>query len=311
MDVLALLYSIYFGVTLGAFIVGVNIIMFSFLLPLKMFLPDKMYWSAIKYFFTQYQWKWALLNRGQIKLKFEGESASLPKGEPAIMISNHQDDLDFGTHIFAYMENDILSCETKWVAKRVVSFIPFIGWVHWLIGDLFLRRSWEQDAVLIKEWLRRFKERQFKRIVIFPEGTRSRNKKKLKESQEFAAKNGFPVLEHVLYPRTKGFSLIAKFFRDNPGTVDYVYDYTFGYHPDGVGLEQFAQGPIPVDIHVYVTRHRLSDIGTDEKHFAAWCVKRFQLKDQLLKYFGKHHHFPSTPAEAAQFEKTHSKADSE
>lgn len=297
-----ILYSLCFGVVLMFIIFVVNAGMFAILLSLKLLLPTKMYWGLTKYFFTQYHWKWLLFNMGKIKVKYEGESDTLPKGEPALMFSNHQDDLDFGIFLITYMENGIRSTETKWVAKTAVSYIPFFGWVHWLVGDLFLKRSWEKDAAHIRDWLSKFKERQFKRIVIFPEGTRSRNKKKLIESQQFAKDHGLPVLDHVLYPRTKGFSFIAKYFRDHPGSVDYVYDYTFGYNPSGVGIGQFAQGPIPVDIHIYVSRHKISEIGKEESDFASWCVKRFQVKDQLLKYFEQHLCFPSVK-EVAQIEK--------
>lgn len=48
---------------------------------------------------------------------------------------------------------------------------------------------------------------------------------------------------------------MAKYFHDNPGTIDYVYDYTFGYYPAGVGIEQFAQGPIPVGIFTFCLRN--------------------------------------------------------
>ena len=94
------------------------------------------------------------------------------------------------------MEDDIRASETKWVAKNIFAFVPFIGWVHWLIGmylissinynlfkiidirqttnysflifilgDLFLKQSWEKDGAHIKEWLAQFKERHFKHIL--------------------------------------------------------------------------------------------------------------------------------------------------
>lgn len=47
-----------------------------------------------------------------------------------------------------------------------------------------------------------------------------------------------------------------------------------------------------VDIHIHVTRHKLSEIGSTEEDFAAWCVQRFQIKDKLMAHFEKHHEFP-------------------
>jgi len=281
------------GFVIASAIIGINAVMFIALLLLKICLPDLLYWKSIKYFFTQYHWNWLLFKWGKIRVVFEGESDSLPKGETAFMISNHQDDLDFGVFIIVYQSQGIRSAETKWISKRSVSYIPFFGWVHYIIGDLFLDRNYETDADNIRKWLSKFKERGFKRIVIFPEGTRSRNKQKLRDSQEFAKKNNLPPLNNVLYPRTKGFSLIAKYCKDNPGAVDYVYDYTFGYGGGGVGIWTFIQGPVYTDIHVHVTRHKIQDIGTDRDDFGNWCAKRFQVKDKLLDYFAEHGKFPN------------------
>eukprot|EP01111_Echinosteliopsis_oligospora_P012249 TRINITY_DN4174_c0_g1_i1.p1 TRINITY_DN4174_c0_g1~~TRINITY_DN4174_c0_g1_i1.p1 ORF type:complete len:315 (+),score=37.65 TRINITY_DN4174_c0_g1_i1:153-1097(+) len=264
-------------------------------------LPSDIYWKCVKYVYTQYHWVWLLQNWGRVKMIYSGET-NTPKGEPALMIVNHQDDLDFGAGPIVYMHHGIKSAETKWVSKASVRLIPLFGWVHYLTGDLFLHRSWEADAENIKHWLSKFRQRHFKRMVIFPEGTRSRSSKKMSESQEFARKNGLPVLNHVLYPRTKGFALMAKYLRDNPGTIDYVYDVTFGYYPGGVGLFTFLQGPIYTNIHVFVARHKLTDIGETEADFASWCTRRFQLKDKLMQHFEKFHEFPSLE-EANKMEK--------
>jgi len=287
------LVGITVGISFATLILSINAIMFVVLLFMRILLPQQLYWKNIKHTFTQYHWNWLLFKWGKIKVVYEGESSSLRKGEPALMISNHQDDLDFGMFVIVYQEQGIRSAETKWISKKSVSFIPFFGWVHWLTGDLFLNRSWESDGPSIKTWLSKFKERNFKRIVIFPEGTRVRNKKKFEDSNTFASQNNLPLMKNVLYPRTKGFSLIAKYFRDNPGCVDYVYDFTFGYNGGGVGFWKFFQGPIYTDIHVFVRRHRISDIGVEGDDFADWCIKRFQIKEKLLDYFNQHGKFPS------------------
>jgi len=288
------------AVVMGCIMLGLNAVMFFMLLTLKICLPTRLYWKSTRYVFTQYHWKWLLFHWGKITVVFEGET--VPKGETALMICNHQDDLDFGVFIVVYQSQGIRSCETKWISKRSVSFIPFFGWVHKLTGDLFLYRNYETDAERIRSWLSKFHERHFKRIVIFPEGTRSRNKQKLQDSQEFARQHNLPPLNNVLYPRTKGFSLIAQYCKDHPGVVDYIYDYTFGYGGGGVGIWTFLQGPVYTDIHIHLTRHKIQDIGTDSDDFAKFCVKRFQVKDKLLDYFNEYGHFPNAQ-ETAKLER--------
>lgn len=101
------------------------------------------------------------------------------------MITNHQDELDFAgneafslvlvlcTHsmaitamIIAYNKDAIWSVETKWVSKQSVAWIPCFGWAHYLLGDLFIKRRWEDDGPHIKSWLQKFGTRNFKYVLV-------------------------------------------------------------------------------------------------------------------------------------------------
>jgi len=257
-------------------------------------------------------WTFLLDHWASIRITFCGDNNKVEPEESAIMISNHQDDLDIAVMIKAYQMGGIWSVETKYIIKQSVAYIPFFGWSHYLLGDLFVKRRFEEDEKNIKEWLSAFTTRGFKRIVLFPEGTRMRNGKKLEESQQFARKNNLPVLNHVLYPRTKGFTLIVKYFRDqlarkdNDGNmqqrsdasvgskgVECIYDLTFGYVGGGYGLFEFLTGPPHKDIHIHISRHQIKDLPSTEEGLAQWCFCQFQIKDRLMQFFKMNNRFPS------------------
>lgn len=51
-----------------------------------------------------------------------------------------------------------------------VIYVPFFGLVHWLLGDVFLQRKWEQDQQTMTNFTRNFPQSLSKWLVIFPEG---------------------------------------------------------------------------------------------------------------------------------------------
>jgi 1-acyl-sn-glycerol-3-phosphate acyltransferase len=63
----------------------------------------------------------------------------------------------------------------KWLAKRSLFKIPFIGWGMWLVGDVAIDRGSAQALAALEEcktWLERGVP-----VMIFPEGTRSQTGK--------------------------------------------------------------------------------------------------------------------------------------
>ncbi len=87
---------------------------------------------------------------------------------PAVFIGNHASLFDPPLMI------STLPCRPVFVAKRELARVPFLGWVIWLAGFIFIdrgrggaaRRSLERAAARI---------RAGQSVVAFPEGTRSRD----------------------------------------------------------------------------------------------------------------------------------------
>jgi 1-acyl-sn-glycerol-3-phosphate acyltransferase len=101
-----------------------------------------------------------------IKVFLEGlENITNP---PYIFMCNHQSALD----IFALLS--ALPLSFKWIAKRELFFIPFFGWTMKRAGYISLDRKNPREALkAIDEAARKIKEGM--NIIIFPEGTRSKD----------------------------------------------------------------------------------------------------------------------------------------
>jgi len=87
---------------------------------------------------------------------------------PYLVMCNHQSALDIYALIVA------LPFQFKWVAKRELFFIPFVGWVMKRAGYISLDRKRPREAIKAIDDAAQ-KIRRGMNIIIFPEGTRSQD----------------------------------------------------------------------------------------------------------------------------------------
>ncbi len=92
---------------------------------------------------------------------------NIEKDKPYVMVMNHQSGID----IFAAYK---IPLNFRWVSKREVFKVPFVGWLLPIHGDIPIERgnATEAMAKVLREgkmWLKRGAT-----IAIFPEGTRSK-----------------------------------------------------------------------------------------------------------------------------------------
>ena len=88
--------------------------------------------------------------------------------QPAVFVSNHESFLD------PPMLMGAIPVPAVYIAKKEVKRMPFVGWVAWAAGMIFIDRSNpEKAAETIEEAAMQI--RQGKNAVIFPEGTRTRD----------------------------------------------------------------------------------------------------------------------------------------
>lgn len=202
---------------------------------------------------------------------------SIPLGENAVLIANHQSMTDV---IALLVLADIKEAgdRTKFFVKDVLKYVPGIGWSMHFLNFIFLKRNWHSDAALINQTFRTIREEKIPFWMFnFPEGTRS-TPKKIASSQNFAKQKSLPVLNHVLLPRTKGVFATLQGLQKQ---FEALYDITIAY--DGTAptlLEFYFCETKPIT--VYVERFSKSQIATEEEAFSLWMRERFVQKDKLL-----------------------------
>jgi 1-acyl-sn-glycerol-3-phosphate acyltransferase len=108
---------------------------------------------------------------------------------PYVVVSNHQSFLD----IFLISN---LPHEMKWIAKRELFRIPWIGWCFTMVGDIALERGDAASAQQVMDKARHYLDHGM-HVMIFPEGTRSRDGKLLPFKAgafKLAVDAGVPIL---------------------------------------------------------------------------------------------------------------------
>jgi len=112
---------------------------------------------------------------------------------PYVAVANHESYAD----IFLISH---LPWEMKWMVKEEMYKIPFLGWMMWLAGDVPVRRG-ERESIVVAMAECGEKLKQKVSVMIFPEGTRSRNGELLPFKDgafRLAIENNAPILPIVL-----------------------------------------------------------------------------------------------------------------
>lgn len=119
------------------------------------------------YLFWARNWAKSLLwlNRIPARIEVSHEAAALPQ---AIYMSNHESGIDILLLLLAIRQ------DVRFLAKRELFFVPFMGWSMWLAGFVPVDRRRTEKAKDVLSTLDRRLEAGIS-ILVFPEGTRSRD----------------------------------------------------------------------------------------------------------------------------------------
>lgn len=113
-------------------------------------------------------WSPVLLWAGGAKLEVTGLE-HLDRKTPYIFVSNHQSTIDIPALFMA------LPFDTRFVAKKVLQYVPVMGWYMWLAKFVFVDRANHRDAVRSLDEAGE-RVRGGVSIIVFPEGTRSEDR---------------------------------------------------------------------------------------------------------------------------------------
>jgi 1-acyl-sn-glycerol-3-phosphate acyltransferase len=178
-------------------------------------------------------WTWVILRLGAITLRVEGLENVDPKRSYVFMV-NHQSNIDIPVLI-----QSLRAFQLRWIAKKELLRVPFFGWAMWATKHIVVDRSDPSEAV---RSLARAKERISAgiSIVVFPEGTRSRDGKLLRFK-----KGGFLLAvktQTTIVPITINGSadvLPAGAWRLRPGTIEVIVEKPVpigGFRPGNLRL---------------------------------------------------------------------------
>ncbi|HTL12244.1 MAG TPA: 1-acyl-sn-glycerol-3-phosphate acyltransferase [Bdellovibrionota bacterium] len=218
---------------------------------------------------------WSLEQIYGMRLELEGDT--LPYGEDAIVICNHQQMSDIPVLMCLAQSKGRLG-DMKWVVKQGLKYVPLIGWGMQMLGCLFVKRAWTEDKESVMGTFAAFhRERLPIWLMSFPEGTRI-TEKKIERSQRFSVKAGLPIYSHVLVPRTRGFVAAVEGLRTHVGAV---YDLTLQF-PEGIPtLWQMFEGRVE-HARLKVVRYPIDTLPAGRQELERWLLQRFQEKDALL-----------------------------
>ena len=111
---------------------------------------------------------WARMHLTTARIDVRIEGLDRLSDPPYVLMCNHQSALD----IYALMAE--LPISFKWIAKRQLFSIPFFGWAIRKAGYISIDRENPREALkAIEEAARKIREGM--NIIIFPEGTRSKD----------------------------------------------------------------------------------------------------------------------------------------
>lgn len=203
--------------------------------------------------------------------------------EHTLLVMNHAYEVDwlFGW-MFCEKINILGNC--KAYAKKVISYIPTIGWSWKFAEFVFLERSFDKDKEIITNQLNEiFDYPSSVWLLLNAEGTRF-TKSKHEASVKFAQERGMTVLNHHLIPRTKGFTTSLPVLKKKCASVmdvQLVFDKKDKTEPTILNL---LRGK-PMHGHLYLRRVPMTEVPEDEVAGGQWLHELFVRKDKLQTSF--------------------------
>ena len=204
------LFSVYQWIICVPIVIVLTLLTSIFTIILSPIFPN----SNISYLPARW-WSKATCGLFFIKVKVKGLE-KIEKGKSYVFAANHQSMFDIFV-IYGW-----LPVRFKWIMKKELRKVPFVGLASEMAGHIFIDRSNAHAAKLSIEKA----EKQLKKgnsIVIFPEGTRSTNgqmRKFKKGAFQIAADLALPIVPVTIKGSFERLSKTS--FKVKPGVIEMI-----------------------------------------------------------------------------------------
>jgi len=215
-------------------------------------------------------WSRVLLLLGGVRLKVEYES-EIDWKKPHVFVMNHQSMVDIPAAFLA------IPVPIRFVAKRVLAFIPFLGWYMKAVGMVFVDRSKSAQAIASMQKAAELL-RKGASIIAFPEGTRSpdgRIRPFKKGAFMVALQTGAPIVPIAIHGARD--VLPSKSFRVRPGTI--FVKVGAPVPTEGLGVQQRDALIARVRGAILRMNRELGGPGGDERQHVAPRGERVRVGD--------------------------------
>ncbi|EOB14252.1 1-acyl-sn-glycerol-3-phosphate acyltransferase 4 [Nosema bombycis CQ1] len=194
-----------------------------------------------------------------------------------LVITNHIGSFDFMIINDIFYENGMMK-NLKYIVKDQLKYVPIFYQTICLLNFLILKRNFEEDKNKIIEFMKSLAKNEIPAcLILYPEGTRFTEEKKLK-SWEFCEKTGNQKFNNVLFPRFKGLELIGSTV--DQSYIDEIADITIIHKEKDVpSLWQILFTEIKGEVEINVKTTPIKDIS----NFKEFLLESFRRKDLILE----------------------------
>ena len=136
------------------------------------------------------------------------------KKQSALIMSNHSSRVDWLVGLYlGYVTGPRV--HVRFIAEATIALLPIAGWARYLIGDVYLRRTFHRDAVSVRKKLAEYRSVPASRMLFFaPEGAIAdvgnvKDTEYVDACEDFMTELGRPKMRFLLTPRYKGLSVLS------------------------------------------------------------------------------------------------------
>ncbi|XP_052782534.1 lysocardiolipin acyltransferase 1-like [Mya arenaria] len=220
-----------------------------------------------------------------VRIVIQGDVTAMNKNRCSLIVMNHRTRLDW-LFYFAVQARYASLRRLKICLKNELRHIPGVGWAMQAAKFLFLHRKWNSDRERIVEYLSHFNSLTYApQLLFFPEGTDFRSLSR-QRSKEYAEKNSLNDYDHVLHPRTLGFTALVGHMKQY-NKLDQIVNVTVAYPENVLQREtDLITGNIPRVIVFTVDCYDIDTVPTDNDGLLSrWIEDRWRIKEDFLKEF--------------------------